>query len=197
MKRYKTVEEYILNAENGQKILIVLRDLLNATELEETVKWGAPTYTINGKNVVGLGAFKSYTGLWFFQGALLKDRQKVLVSATDGQTKALRQWRFESSSEIDPELVLQYVNEAIENQKQNKEMKADRNKPVIIPDELKEAFKEDTALKKQFESFPRGKRREFADYISEAKQEKTRQSRLKKIIPLIQQNIGLNDKYRK
>lgn len=197
MRSHKTVDEYILNAETGQDILMILRDLLNTTELTETVKWGAPAYTINGKNVVGLGAFKSYTGLWFYQGALLNDPQKVLVSATNGQTRAMRQWRFHSFDEIDPELVLRYVNEAIENQKQNREIKAERNKPVVVPEELKEAFEADASLKQQYETFTAGKRREFANYISQAKQEKTRQSRLKKVIPLIQQNIGLNDKYRK
>jgi len=197
MKRSKTVDEFILDAKNGREILIVLRDLLNSTELVETMKWGAPTYTVNGKNVVGLGSFKAYTGLWFFQGALLKDPKKVLINASEGQTKAQRQWRFESAEEIDPELVLEYVNEAIENQKQNKEIKVERNKPLVIPEELAKALEEDQNLKSSFQAFTKGKQREFAYYISQAKQEKTRYARLQKIIPLIQQNIGLNDKYRK
>lgn len=197
MKSYKTVDEYILNAESGKEVLIILRDLLNTTELIETVKWGAPTYTINGKNVIGLGAFKSYTGLWFFQGALLKDSKKVLINAQKDKTKALRQWRFKSVDEINHDLVKKYVLEAIQNQKQNKEIKADRNKAIILPYELKTALENNSGLKQQFETFTPGKQREFANYISEAKQEKTRLSRLEKIIPLIQQNIGLNDKYRK
>lgn len=52
--------------------------------MEETNKWSAPVYTSNGKNIVGLGAFKSYTGLWFFQGALLKDEKKLLINAGNG-----------------------------------------------------------------------------------------------------------------
>ena len=49
MKRYKTVDEYILNAENGKEILMVLRDLVTSTKLEEeTVKWGAPCYIFRG-----------------------------------------------------------------------------------------------------------------------------------------------------
>jgi len=197
MKSFKTVDEYILNAVNGKEILMILRDLLSSTELVETVKWGAPTYTINGKNVVGLGTFKAYTGLWFFQGALLKDSKKVLINAQEDKTKALRQWRFKSANEINPELVKKYVLEAIENQKQNKEILADRNKAIILPDELKSALKSNSGLNQQFKSFTPGKQREFANYISEAKQEKTRLNRLEKVIPLIQQNIGLNDKYRK
>ena len=197
MKNARTVDEYILNAENDREILLVLRDLLLTTELTETVKWGGPVYTINGKNVVGIGSFKSYSGLWFYQGAFLKDRKKVLINSSEGRTKALRQWRFQSADEIDPQLVLEYVSEAIENQKQNREIKPERNKPLEIPVELANAFEEDPILKASFQAFTKGNQREFAYYVSQPKQEKTRLARLQKIIPLIQQNIGLNDKYRK
>jgi uncharacterized protein YdeI (YjbR/CyaY-like superfamily) len=40
------------------------------------LKWGIPTYTVNGKNLVGIGAFKTYVGLWFFNGSFLKDEEK-------------------------------------------------------------------------------------------------------------------------
>jgi len=197
MQKSTTVDEYILNSGAGKELLLVLRDILKNTELEETVKWGAPCYTINGKNVIGLGAFKSYTGMWFFQGALLKDTEKVLVNAQEDLTKALRQWHFKTTDELDEKLILKYVNEAIQNQKENKVIKTERIKELIVPDELKDAFENDTRLKEQYFAFTPGRQREFADYISEAKQEKTRLARLQKVIPLIKQNTGLNDKYRK
>ena len=197
MKRSSTVDEYILNAKNGKEILMVLRDLIHTTELMETVKWGAPCYTIGEKNVVGLLSFKSYVGLWFYQGVLLKDEDKVLMNAHEDKTKALRQWRFTSAEDLDAELILKYIHEAIQNQKQNKEIKADRSQKLLIPDELKKALKDDAQLEEYFNVFSKGKQREFATYISEAKRAETRQSRLQKIIPLIRQNIGLNDKYRK
>jgi uncharacterized protein YdeI (YjbR/CyaY-like superfamily) len=197
MESYKTVNEYILNAENGKEMLIVLREILLTTELQETVKWGGPIYTIDDKNVVGLGSFKSYVGLWFQQGVFLKDEARVLINANEGVTKALRQWRFSSVDEIDDKLVLKYVNEAIQNQKDGKELKPDRNKPVIIPDELYQALQEDRELENCFNRFTIGKQREFTEFISSAKQTETRLARVQKIIPLILENIGLNDKYRK
>ncbi len=197
MKSFKTVDEYILNAPNGREILIVLREILNSSELKETIKWGTPVYTLNDKNVIGIAAFKSYVGLWFYNGSFLKDEAGVLINATEGITKALRQWRFTSVEEIDDQLVLKYVNEAIENQKQGKELKPERYKTVIIPDELKEAFMEDNELEKCFYRFTTGKQREFAGYVSAAKQTETRKIRIEKIIPLILDNVGLNDKYRK
>jgi uncharacterized protein YdeI (YjbR/CyaY-like superfamily) len=197
MKSYKTVEEYILNAENGKEILIVLREIIRSTELIETIKWGGPVYTLGGKNVVGIGSFKSYVGLWFFQGAFSKDEEKVLINAQIDVTKALRQWRFSSVDEINDKLILKYLNEAIQNQKQGKELKPDRNKPVEIPDELIDVFKEDYELEQCFKNFTPGRQREFTDFISSAKLFDTRRARIQKIIPLILDNIGLNDKYRK
>jgi len=197
MKSYNTVDEYILNAPNGREILIVLRELLLTTELTETVKWGAPVYTINNKNVIGIGAFKSYTGLWFYQGAFLKDEAGVLINASEGATKALRQWRFSSVDEIDDILVLKYVNEAIQNQKVGKELIPDREKKLIIPVELQCALEEDTMLANCFNTFTPGCQREFAAYVAEAKQAETRKNRVQKIIPMIRTKVGLNDKYRK
>lgn len=194
---YKTVNEYILNAVFGQEILIVLRDILLSTELQETVKWGGPVYTINNKNVVGIAAFKSYVGLWFYNGNFLTDEAGVLINATEGITKALRQWRFSSVDEIDDELVLKYVNKAIQNQKEGKELKPERNKPVIIPEELKQALMEDTELENCFNRFKPGRQREFTEYIASAKLAETRLARLQKVVPLILENIALNDKYRK
>jgi len=92
--------------------------------------------------VVGLGAFKSHAGLWFFQGALLNDTHGKLINAQEGQTKALRQWRFQSMAEIDEKLVKLYVEEAVQNQKEGKAIKPDRNKPLIIPYELITALSE-------------------------------------------------------
>ncbi|HPE77867.1 MAG TPA: DUF1801 domain-containing protein [Draconibacterium sp.] len=197
MKSFKTVDEYILNAGNGKEILIVLREIIRSTELKETIKWGGPVYTFEDKNVVGIGSFKSYVGLWFFQGAFLKDEENVLINAQTDITKALRQWRFSSADEINDKLLLKYINEAIQNQKLGIELKPDRNKPVVIPDELLEVFKEDNELEKCFKNFTPGRQREFADFVSSAKLVETRRTRIQKIIPLILENIGLNDKYRK
>lgn len=54
-------------------------EIVLSTQLQVAIKWGAPIYTFDGKNIVGLAAFKSHIALWFFQGALLKDRNKKLI----------------------------------------------------------------------------------------------------------------------
>ena len=196
MKRYKTVDEYISSSKQWNNELQELRKIILNTDLEETVKWGAPVYTFDNKNVVGLGAFKSYVGLWFFQGALLKDKRKKLVSAQEGVTKALRQWRFNSVDEIDDKIVLEYVNEAIKNQKEGKEIKPSKKSAIKVPKELTELFKKNRKLKKSFDHLTPFKQREYCDYIEGAKREATINSRMEKIIPMILKGVGLHDKYR-
>lgn len=198
MKRFISVEEYIENHPEWAKELELLRSITLQTEFEETVKWGAPTYTVQGKNVMGIGAFKSYVGLWFFNGSFLLDNGQKLINAQDGKTKGMRQWRFNSIDEMDKDLILAYMNEAIENQKQGKTIKVARpKKEVFIPDELRVRLDSNKELKVAFEKFTPSKQREFTDHISSAKREATKQSRLGKIIPMIMEGVGLHDKYRK
>jgi len=198
LKRFKAPEEYIANNKEWQPSLILLRDILLDTQLTETIKWGVPVYTYEEKNIVGLAAFKSYTGLWFFQGALLSDKKKKLVNAQKGVTKALRQWRFNSVNEIENEskTIKQYLKEAILNQKQGKEIKPERKKPLEIPKELNGLFKKNKKVKESFNSLSSFKQREYAEYIIEAKRDETKQKRLLKIAPLILKGKGLNDKYK-
>ena len=196
MKSYKTVDAYIKGNERWTSELEQLRKILNGTPLEETVKWGGPCYTYGGKNLVGIGAFKTYFGLWFHQGALLSDEAQVLQNAQEGKTKALRQWRMTSKKDIKARTIKAYVKEAIELQTKGKEIKPDRNKPLIIPPELKKALSKNTEARTVFEKLTKGRQREYADYIAEAKRDATKASRLKKILPMITAGASLHDKYR-
>ena len=197
MPSSKIVEGFIEKQSTWKEPLLKFRDILLATELEETVKWGQPVYALGGKNVLGIGAFKSYVGIWFYQGAFLKAPEGVLINAQEGKTRALRQLRFTSRDEIDYNLVKAYVHEAISNQKAGREIKADTNKALNIPKELQDALKSNDELKTHFYKFTPGRQREFAEYIVEAKRAETRLKRIEKTLPMIMQGVGLNDKYKK
>ena len=192
----KDVDEYIEIHEYWQTELIQIREMIQETELEETIKWGAPTYTIKNKNVAGLAAFKNHIALWFFNGNLLQQNTGLLVNAQQGKTKALRQIRFKRGDEINKEILLPYILEAIENQKLGKTIKASRKQELIIPPELSSALKNDPELDEYYCQLTSGKQREYADYISEAKRDATRISRLEKIIPMIKKGVGLQNDYK-
>lgn len=198
MKYAKTVTEYFTNQSEWKSALILLRELILETELEETLKWGIPVYVLDKKNIVGIAGFKNHIGLWFYQGVFLRDEQKKLINAQEGVTKALRQWRFQNLAEIKAEVenIKIYLEEAIKNQREGKELKPTR-KPLEIPSELQAFFEEDKELEEKFATFTLSKKREFTEYISSAKRTTTKQSRLQKIALLIKSGVGLNDKYRK
>lgn len=196
MKRSKSVDDYIASAGSWQHELIRLREILCATALTEEVKWGAPCYTWKGKNVVGIGAFKSYFGLWFHQGALLEDRDEVLINAQEGKTRALRQWRMTSPSDIKARAIKRYVKEAIGHIDTGHEIKARRARAVEVPEELAEAMRKHEAATAAFQQLTPGRQREYSEYIASAKRIVTKQSRINKILPMIAAGKGLNDRYR-
>lgn len=191
-----SVIEYVDHHPEWKQEILVLRDIILATGLTETIKWGVPVYEFNKKNIVGIAAFKGYVGLWFYQGVFLKDPAKRLMNAQDGKTKAMRQMRFVPGEKIEPSIVKAYILEAIENQKAGNEVKPVRTASYEMPFELGSALKSDPLLHRQFDEFTYGKQKEFALFIAEAKQEKTRLARLDKCLNLIRAGIGLNDKYR-
>ena len=180
---------------NWEEELLFLKSIIDKTELVETIKWGGPVYVFNKKNVVGIGGFKEYFTIWFFNGVFLKDEKKKLINAQEDKTKSLRQWRFNSKEEVNETEVLAYILEAIENEKQGKIIKPSK-KETIVSELLQKEMDSNPSLAEAFQKFSPYKQHEFLEYIESAKQEKTKLSRIEKVIPMILENIGLNDKYR-
>ena len=181
-----------------QSALLRLREIMLSHDLMEHYKWQMPVYSLEGKNLIGMSAFKQHFGVWFMQGALLSDKRGKLINAQVGKTVAMRQWRFTHEDEIDEALMHEYVNETIENQKAGLEIA--RKKPISkklkISGFLKKACEEDANLLKAFERLTPGRQREYLEYLKEAKRETTKISRLQKITPMILSGKGLNDKYK-
>lgn len=173
-----------------------MQQLIVKTNLEKTMKWGSEVYTFKGKNVIAWGGFKDFFSLWFYNGVFLTDTYKVLVSASEGKTKALRQWRFTDVKEMDEDKIRSYINESIQTIKDGKEIV--KEKAVIKQPEalFKEWLEENGNIKEKFHTLTQGRQNEYIEYIEDAKQEKTKRSRLEKIAPLILEGKGLNDKYR-
>ena len=180
---------------NWEEELLFLKSIIDKTELTETIKWGGPIYVYNKKNVIGIGGFKNYFAIWFLNGVFLKDEKKRLINAQEDKTKSMRQWRFTSKEEVNEKEVLEYILEAIENEKQGKVIKPAK-KEAIISELLQKEMENNPALAEAFQKFSPYKQYEFLEYIETAKQEKTKLTRIEKVISMILGNIGLNDKYR-
>lgn len=194
-----TINSYIEESQKWHDELLLLLSIIETSPLKGTIKWSMPVFTMNNKNLLGMYATKNYVGLWFYQGALLKDKAQKLVNAQAGKTKAMRQWRFTSNKEIrdNKDLIKAYIDEAIANHMAGKVIMEDRGKHVILPPELGSRLQQNSSLMLKFKALSNGKQRDFAEYIANAQKNETKVKRMEKIIPMIENGVGLNDKYKK
>lgn len=190
------IEAYIEKHSKWAKQIKKFRKLALSEGMEETIKWRMPTYLIDGKMVVGIGAFKNHVALWFFQGVFLEDKKGLLVNAQKGKTKAMRHMKFEEGDKIDDKIVKSYFKESIKNHRAGKVIaKAKPQKEYVLAPHLDTEFKKNASLKKAFYKLTASKQREYSNYISEAKREATKLSRINSILPLIKDGKGLNHKF--
>jgi uncharacterized protein YdeI (YjbR/CyaY-like superfamily) len=115
--------------------------------------------------------------------------------AAQDSTKALRQWRFVEGDSVDEELVKQYVQEAALNME--KGVKTPKKKiEVVVPKLLQDALDAEPKVKEFYDSMAPSHRKEYANHISEAKQEATKLRRLEKCMAMLREGKGLHDKYK-
>jgi uncharacterized protein YdeI (YjbR/CyaY-like superfamily) len=174
--------------------LHLLRELLMASGLEEEIKWGFPTYTLNKKNLIMLAVFKEFCSLEFFNGHLLTDHTSILKKPGENAQSG-RRIEFRSTNEIvsQLEIIQATIKEAIDIQT-NSPVSLVKKRPVIhIPDELLQIFKQDKTLENAFNALTPGRQRGYCLFFTGAKQTQTRISRIKKFEAKIKLGKGLND----
>ena len=176
--------------------LAVLKGIIEKSGLKCETKWGADVFTFQGKNVISYGGFKHYFALWFYKGVFLKDASNKLVNAQEGKTRALRQWRFTAAQDIDEQLILAYIQEAIQVEKEGLTVEKENSSSIAIPEILAEQLQSKAVLHAAFNALTAYKQKEYIEFIASAKRTETQLTRLKKIIPMIESGIGLNDRYR-
>jgi uncharacterized protein YdeI (YjbR/CyaY-like superfamily) len=171
--------------ERWEPEIAAMQRLLAGFALKEECKWGKPTYTLDGKNIVIIQGFKEYVALGFFQGALLKDPKKLLVQL--GRTHAARVMKFTSAKEVAAKAatIKAYVNEAIAVEKAGLRMKPKSTSAFPVPEELTERFRKDPRFKRAFEALTPGRQRSYLYHFAAAKQSATRTARIEKAVPAI------------
>ena len=167
-----------------------MRRVLGGFAMKEECKWGKPTYTVDGKNVVILQGFKESFALGFFQGALLKDPKRVLVQL--GQVHAGRVMKFSGVKEIAAKAatIKAYVREAIAAEKAGLRVEKKKTSDYPVPEELTESFRKNPRFKKAFEALTPGRQRSYLYHFGEAKQSATRIARIEKAMPAIFEGRG-------
>lgn len=188
------VDFYFDKANEWQEELRKLRVIALECGLDEELKWGVPCYTFQKNNIVLIHTFKEYCALLFFKGALFHDATGNLVQQTKN-VQAARQIRFTNVKEIVEmeSVVKSYIYEAIEVEKAGLKVELKKTSEFTIPEEFQKKLDENRDLKAAFESLTPGRQRGYLLYFSQAKQSKTRESRIEKYIPEIFNGKGIND----
>ncbi|MGG1015245.1 DUF1801 domain-containing protein [Bacillus subtilis] len=188
------VDEFLSKAKKWKEEFEKLRTIILDCELTEDFKWMHPCYTYNNKNVVLIHGFKEYCALLFHKGALLQDAHGILIQQTEN-VQAARQIRFTNVQEINEleNILKAYIHEAIEVEKAGLKVDVNKNIELNIPKELQNKFDEIPALKIAFEALTPGRQRAYTLYFSQAKQSKTRESRVEKYVQKILDGKGLKD----
>lgn len=177
-----------------QKEFEQLRTIILDCGLTEELKWGQPCYTFQGSNIVLIHGFKEYCALLFFKGALLNDADGILIQQTEN-VQAARQIRFTSVKQVvEMAPVLKtYIYEAIEVDKAGLNVKYKKTEDFKIPEEFQKKLNKMPALKTAFDALTPGRQRAYIFYFSQAKQSKTRESRVEKYLQQILDGKGLDD----
>ncbi|ASB59810.1 hypothetical protein SC22_18745 [Bacillus sp. A053] len=188
------VDDFLNKAKKWKEEFEKLRAIILDCELTEDFKWMHPCYTYNNKNVVLIHGFKEYCALLFHKGALLQDAHGILIRQTEN-VQAARQIRFTNVQEINEmkTILKAYIQEAIEVEKAGLKVEVNNNIELSIPEELQNKFDEIPELKTAFEALTPGRQRAYTLYFSQAKQSKTRESRVEKYVQKILDGKGLKD----
>ena len=189
------VDRYIAKAADfAQPILTHLRRVVHAAcpGVEETMKWSAPHFDYKGEMMCGMAAFKAHCAFGFWKSSLVLDGP----SATD----AMGQFgRITSIRDLPPaRTIAAYVKKAAKLNDEGIKVgrkPAAAKKPVRVPADFAAALKQRPAARKAFDAFSPSHRREYIEWVTEAKTEATRQKRVATALEWLAEGKSRNWKY--
>ena len=191
------IDAYIARqAEFARPILDHLRAAVHAvcTEAEEALKWGMPAFMYKGEILASMAAFKAHATFGFWRG------NQVMGDAAQ-KLDAMGQFgRLRSIADLpEPDRLKELIEKAMSltdtgvKPVRNKAAKSD----FSVPEDLETALRGNSGASAGFAAFPPSCRREYVDWVSEAKRPETRAKRIKQAVEWIAEGKRRNWKYEK
>jgi uncharacterized protein YdeI (YjbR/CyaY-like superfamily) len=197
-KRDTRVDAYIAKAPDFAKpILTRIRKVVHTAgpEVEETIKWGAPAFMDNGILCI-MASFKEYCALNFWKGSLIVTSDGKRADDSAGQFG-----KIASVSDLPPDKVLAgYVKEAIKLNESGAKVAKPKPKAkaaLETPPALLKALAKNAKARATFEAFSPSNKREYVEWITEAKTDETRQRRVDTAIEWMAEGKSRLWKYQK
>ena len=195
-KRDPRVDMYIASsADFAKPILSHIRTLVHEAcpQVEETMKWGMPHFEDEGI-LCGMASFKEHCAFHLWKGSLI---------VGDGPREAMGQFgRITKVSDLPSKKILTGYIKQVMKLRENGVKNPARSKPkkrasFVVPIELASALKKNKKAAAAFKGFPPSHKREYADWISEAKREETRKRRVDTAVEWMAEGKSRNWKYEK
>lgn len=201
VKQDERIDTYIENAKPfARPILKHLRKLLHKAcpKIEETIKWSFPHFDYEGP-ICHMAAFKEHCSFGFWKATIMQDSQNILDKSHEN---AMGQFgRITDLKDLPPDdVIIEYIKEAMKlNELGIKVPKKTPSKvsEIIVPDDLAQALKKNRKAKETFDNFSNSKKKDYVEWITEAKQAATRTRRLETAIEWMNEGKSKNWKYEK
>ena len=191
MKREPRIDAYIARAQPfAQPILAKVRERVHSLvpDIEETMKWSHPAFCRNGKIVLGTAAFKEHAAVNFWRGQELGLESKTGAMGQLGKLTSLE----DLPADFD---VIIARAAALSDVPAHRKAKAEpKSLPNMHPD-FAAALEKAPQAQQAFESFAPGHRREYLEWVAEAKQDTTRQKRIASALEWLAEGKRRNWKY--
>lgn len=197
MPKSPAVDAYIArSAPFARPILAHLRRLMHRAcpKIEETIKWGMPHFEYQGP-VAMMAAFKQHVSFGFWKRKLMADPARIFPKP--GQS-SMGGRRIRSFSDLPSDRVLiRYIHAAVRLNKKGIKQKrpASRRPAPRTPSDLAAALQRNAKARATFAAFPPSKRRDYVEWLTEAKQDATRKRRLATAVAWMAEGKARNWKY--
>lgn len=197
MSRDPRIDTYIAKAAPfARPILAHIRERVHAAapEAQETLKWGAPSFTLDGKILLMMAAFKNHAALNLWRGQEL--RGNAASADAMGQFGKLRSLGDLPPDEVLDRLVARAARLARTAPAPRKTKHAPKP-PAAIHPEFAAALATHPQARETLDGFPPSARRDYVDWIAEAKQDATRAKRIATAIEWLGEGKRRNWRYEK
>ena len=182
-KKEKAIDSYIAkSADFAKPILTHIRELVHkaCVDVEEKMKWSFPHFDYKGEMMCSMAAFKQHAAFGFWKASLMKD--PVLVENAKSESAMGHLGRLSSLKDLPSDKkITAWIKEAMALT--DKGIKIVKPKPVekkelVVPDYFTAALKKNKKASAVFDAFAYSHKKEYLQWITEAKTEETRNSRM-------------------
>jgi len=190
-KKEKPIDSYIAkSADFAKPILLHIRELVHRTcpDVEEKMKWSFPHFDYKGEMMCSMAAFKQHAVFGFWKAKLMKD--PLLVDNARSEVSMGHLGRLTSLKDLPSDKKMTaWIKEAMTLNDQGIKLpvkpKSAEKKELIVPDYFTKALKKDKKAWQTFEAFAYSHKKEYVQWVTEAKTEETRNKRMASAIKML------------